>query len=73
MVVQDCRISGQPEHAADRVGADYYIRGRCFMKCSRCGKEINELNHHFIPQKNRREGLRYCIACAREERIVTLI
>jgi hypothetical protein len=43
------------------------------MKCSRCGKEINSLNHYYIPIKNRREGLRYCIACAREEQIVTLI
>jgi hypothetical protein len=43
------------------------------MKCSRCGKEVNSLNHYYVPQKNRSEGLRYCIACARAEHIVTLI
>lgn len=43
------------------------------MKCSRCGREINNLNHYYIPRKNRKEGLRYCIACAREEHIVTLV
>jgi len=43
------------------------------MKCSKCGKEINTLNHYYIPVKNRKEGLRYCINCAREEHIITLV
>jgi len=43
------------------------------MKCSRCGKEINSLNHYFIPRPGSKDGLRYCINCAKEERIVTLI
>ncbi|MFW5808408.1 MAG: hypothetical protein ACOC2H_03145 [Spirochaetota bacterium] len=42
------------------------------MKCSRCGKKINRLNHFFIPQKNR-TGYRLCIHCAREEKIITLV
>jgi uncharacterized protein with PIN domain len=44
-----------------------------FMKCSKCGKEINSLNHYYVPMKNRKEGLRYCINCAKEEHIVTLV
>ena len=43
------------------------------MKCAKCGKEINLLNHYYIPMKNRKEGLRYCITCAREEHIITLV
>ncbi len=43
------------------------------MKCSKCGKEINMLNHFYIPVKNRKEGIRYCIKCAREENIITLV
>ena len=43
------------------------------MKCSRCGTEIDKLNHHYIPQKDKKEGIRYCIKCAKEELIVTLI
>ena len=43
------------------------------MKCSRCGCEINSLNHFYIPVKNRKEGIRYCINCAREEKVVTLV
>ena len=48
-------------------------RGIHDMKCTRCGKDINVLNHFYIPVKNRKEGVRYCIKCAREENIVTLI
>ncbi|HOK01890.1 MAG TPA: hypothetical protein PKX79_00745 [Spirochaetota bacterium] len=43
------------------------------MKCARCGKDINKLNHFYIPIKGRKEGIRYCIECAREEKIVTLV
>ena len=43
------------------------------MKCSRCGKEVSSLNHYFIPGKGGKAGLRYCISCAKEEKIVTLI
>ncbi len=43
------------------------------MKCSRCGREINSLNHFYIPRGSRAAGLRYCIQCARDEHIVTLI
>jgi hypothetical protein len=48
-------------------------RGIHDMKCTRCGKDITALNHFYIPVKNRKEGVRYCIKCAREENIVTLI
>ena len=43
------------------------------MYCSKCGAEINELNHHFVPFKRKKGGLRYCLKCAKEEKIVTLI
>lgn len=43
------------------------------MKCVKCGKEINMNNHFYVPLKNRKEGLRYCISCAREDKIVTLV
>ncbi len=43
------------------------------MKCARCGQELNNLNHYYIPRKDNREGMRLCIKCAREEKIVTLI
>jgi DNA-directed RNA polymerase subunit RPC12/RpoP len=43
------------------------------MKCSKCGKEINKMNHHYVPAKNKKEGQRYCIKCAREEEIITLV
>ncbi len=43
------------------------------MKCSRCGAEINNLNHYVVPQGSRKEGLRFCFKCAREEHIITLI
>lgn len=48
-------------------------RGLHFMKCARCGKDINVLNHFYIPVKNRKEGVRYCIKCAREENVITLV
>jgi len=43
------------------------------MNCVRCGKKLNKMNHFYIPVKNRKEGLRYCITCAREENIITLV
>jgi len=43
------------------------------MKCSRCGKTISKMDHFFIPLKNRAGGLRYCIQCAREEKVITLV
>ncbi|HOA07881.1 MAG TPA: hypothetical protein PK624_08370 [Spirochaetota bacterium] len=46
------------------------------MKCSKCGKEINSLNHHFIPAAagdKTSEGYRLCIECAKREKIITLI
>ncbi|HPB81341.1 MAG TPA: hypothetical protein PK200_04805 [Spirochaetota bacterium] len=43
------------------------------MKCARCGAEINKLNHYYVPGKDSKEGVRLCISCAREEKIVTLI
>jgi hypothetical protein len=49
------------------------IPGRIVMKCHRCGKRIHELNHFYVPLKNRREGVRLCIECARRERIITLV
>ncbi len=43
------------------------------MKCAKCGAEINKLNHHFVPSRGNREAKRYCIKCAKEENIVTLV
>lgn len=43
------------------------------MKCARCGKEINKLNHYYIPVPNSKEGRRLCISCAKEENVITLI
>ncbi|MFC1668942.1 hypothetical protein ACFL20_01005 [Spirochaetota bacterium] len=43
------------------------------MICHKCGKKINNLNHFYVPMKNKREGLRYCVECARKENIVTLV
>lgn len=43
------------------------------MKCNKCGAMVNELNHFFIPSKDNKDGKRYCIRCAREEHIVTLV
>ncbi|HRZ28208.1 MAG TPA: hypothetical protein P5295_15485 [Spirochaetota bacterium] len=43
------------------------------MKCSRCGKEITPMSHFYIPGGRNGQGVRYCIACAREEKIVTLV
>ena len=43
------------------------------MKCSKCGAEINSMNHFYVPGRNKQEGMRYCIRCAREEKIVTLV
>lgn len=43
------------------------------MKCSKCKSEIGKLNHYFVPAKDNRKAKRYCIKCAREENIVTLV
>ncbi|MCP4130625.1 MAG: hypothetical protein GY754_06550 [bacterium] len=47
------------------------------MKCSKCGETVNNLNHYYIPSKNignnNGKGLRYCIKCAKEENIITLV
>lgn len=43
------------------------------MKCSKCGAEINKLNHHFVPSGGKGKGKRYCIKCVKEEKIVTLV
>ncbi len=43
------------------------------MKCAKCGAEINNLNHYFVPYKDSRGGIRLCIRCAKEEKIITLI
>lgn len=43
------------------------------MKCSKCGAEINRLNHHFVPSKKIKEGKRLCIKCMKEENITTLV
>lgn len=43
------------------------------MKCSKCGVDINNLNHFYIPEGNKKEGRRYCISCARSEKIITLV
>jgi len=43
------------------------------MKCSKCGADITKLNHFFVPFKNDKGGNRYCIRCARELKIVTLV
>jgi len=43
------------------------------MKCSKCNDEINNLNHYFIPCTNKKEGLRLCFKCAKEENIITLV
>jgi ribosomal protein S26 len=43
------------------------------MKCSKCGKEVTPLNHFYVPLTGKGRGLRYCIACAREEKIITLV
>lgn len=45
------------------------------MKCSKCGVELNELNHYYVPRrtKGEGEGVRLCIKCAREEHVITLV
>lgn len=43
------------------------------MICSKCGAEINKLNHHYIPSKEKKEGKRYCIKCTKEEKVITLV
>ena len=43
------------------------------MKCCKCGVQVNKLNHYFVPAKNENECRRYCISCAKEEQIITLV
>jgi hypothetical protein len=45
------------------------------MKCNKCGNEVTKLNHFYVPSPavERKEGKRYCIKCAREEKIITLV
>ena len=43
------------------------------MKCCKCSSDVNKLNHYFVPSKVKKEGKRYCIKCARKEKIVTLV
>lgn len=43
------------------------------MKCSKCGKEVTPLSHFYVPGSHGKHGTRYCIACAREEKIITLV
>ncbi|MGQ9841948.1 MAG: hypothetical protein ACUVRK_00145 [Spirochaetota bacterium] len=43
------------------------------MKCDKCGCQINQLNHYYIPDPKNHKGKRYCIRCAREEHVITLI
>ncbi len=43
------------------------------MKCSKCGEEINNLNHYYIPVKNGQKGMRLCIKCAKEEHVISLV
>jgi len=50
-----------------------FVSGVSQMKCSKCGAEINKYNHFFVPSKEKNGGKRYCIKCAREDKIVTLV
>ena len=43
------------------------------MKCKKCGKELNNLNHYFIPQQKREKSYRLCIECAKKDNIITLV
>ena len=43
------------------------------MKCVKCGKKLNRLNHHYVPETGKNRGKRYCIECAKNENIVTLV
>ncbi len=43
------------------------------MKCCKCGRSLTRLNHYFVPSRGGKDGKRFCIACAREERIITLV
>lgn len=43
------------------------------MKCCKCGRDVNELNHFYVPEHSKIEGKRYCIKCARAENIITLV
>ncbi len=43
------------------------------MKCYKCGSELHLMNHYYVPSKNGKEGRRYCIVCAKEEHIITLV
>ena len=43
------------------------------MKCVKCGKQLNSLNHYYVPGKGKTRGTRYCIDCAKIENIITLV
>lgn len=43
------------------------------MKCCKCGRDVLNTNHFYVPTRKGTEGRRYCIACAREENIITLV
>jgi hypothetical protein len=43
------------------------------MKCIKCGINVNSMDHFFVPRGKLKMGIRYCIKCAREECIVTLV
>ena len=43
------------------------------MKCTICGAEITNMNHHYVPAVNKKDGKRYCLKCANRERVVTLV
>ncbi len=43
------------------------------MRCHKCGDEVNRLNHFYVPSIDKQKGKRYCIKCAREENIITLV
>jgi hypothetical protein len=47
-------------------------KGAETMFCKKCGIKLNNLNCFYVPIKGK-QGLRYCIKCAREENIITLV
>ncbi len=42
------------------------------MFCKKCGIKLTNSNCFYVPIKGKR-GHRYCIKCAREENIITLV
>ena len=43
------------------------------MKCVKCGKDLEQQHYFFVPAEPGKAGGRFCIKCAREEKIVTLV